>query len=73
MKYSIGDLLVKRTGKSRILLITDVQFDMQDSQTGQEYYNLIMFDMSENSYNHYNSEHVATWLNTMYRHYPVKL
>lgn len=71
-KYNTGDLLVKRTGKSRILLITDVQFYIHDELTGKDYCTLTMYDMSENTYNCYNSEHCDTWLHSLYKHYRVK-
>lgn len=73
MKYKIGDLLVKRRGKSKILLITNVKFEGKDIFfSGREHYTLELSDMDNNKVGNYHSEHVDNWLNSLYKHYPVK-
>lgn len=72
MKYNIGDLLVKRRGKQRILVITDIQLEFEELTTGKKHYTLQLFDMRDNNYGNYHSEHVDTWLHSMYKHFPVK-
>lgn len=73
MRYNIGDLLVKRHGKSKIILIIDVQPYMEDTRTGKQHYNLGLLDMCTDSSSYYDSVHVDSWLHSMYKHYPVKL
>lgn len=70
MKYQVGDILSKIRGEPRILIIMDVKNDFEDDY--RQYYTLELFDMRDNSTSCYSSEHVDSWLRSMYKHFPVK-